>query len=93
VSVRSADPVLARSLQDGMGELTGRLQAEHFRTETWIPKAPESSSPGSDSYSSSKRGSAEQDASSNAGSRNGKQRPAWVDELDRVSNGNTRRKS
>jgi len=39
VSVRTADPDLARSLQGNLGELVGRLEQKGFTTDVWAPVA------------------------------------------------------
>ncbi len=39
VSVRTADPDLARSLQGNLGELVGRLEEKGFTTDVWAPVA------------------------------------------------------
>lgn len=95
VSVRATDPVLSRSLQEGIPELTNRLQADRFHAEVWLPKSAEShsSNPG-DSYSSSGKGGAGGEGNSNQpGSRKNQSRPEWVDELEQFGKGNTGRKN
>lgn len=37
VTVRTADPDLAKSLQGNLGELVGRLQEKGFKTDAWNP--------------------------------------------------------
>ena len=41
VSVRTADPDLARSLQGNLGELVGRLEQKGFTADVWAPVAPQ----------------------------------------------------
>lgn len=39
VSVRTADPELAKSLRGDLGDLVGRLEGKGFKTEAWVPTA------------------------------------------------------
>ena len=39
VSVRTADPELAKSLRGDLGDLVGRLENKGFKTEAWLPTA------------------------------------------------------
>ena len=39
VSVRTADPELAKSLRGDLGDLVGRLESKGFKTEAWVPTA------------------------------------------------------
>ncbi len=96
VSVRAADPNLSRTLQEHMPELTTRLEADHFHTETWVPRSNASASSSfeqrnSDSntgYSPGGNGSGQQQG----GQRDDK--PEWVDELENYArNSQTRRNS
>jgi len=96
VSIRAADPNLSRTLQEHMPELTTRLEAEHFHTETWVPRSNASSS------SSFEQGSSDSNAGYSAGGDgSGRQdggqqdtKPDWVDELESYArNSQTRRNS
>jgi len=39
VTVRTADPDLAKSLQGDLGDLVGRLESKGFKSEAWVPAA------------------------------------------------------
>jgi hypothetical protein len=94
VSVRSADPNLSRTLQDHMPELTTRLEAEHFHTETWVPRSSASSSSSSEQGSSDSNSgySPGGDGSGQQGGRQQDTKPDWVDELESYArNSQTRR--
>jgi hypothetical protein len=96
VSVRSADPDLARSIQSGMGDLVDHLDKKGYDTETWVPSerglsAPgltESSSANNESGNSQQRsgaGSEQQGQGRQSGQNQGQnqgQRPKWLDALE-----------
>jgi hypothetical protein len=94
VSVRAADPNLSRTLQEHMPELTTRLEAEHFHTETWVPRSSASSSSSSEQGSSDSNSgySPGGDGSGQQGGRQQDTKPDWVDELESYArNSQTRR--
>ena len=96
VSVRSADPDLARSIQSGMGDLVDHLDKKGYETETWVPSerglsAPgltESSSGNNESGNSQQRsgaGTEQQGQGRQSGQNQGQnqgQRPKWLDALE-----------
>ena len=90
VSVRASDSNLTRGLQDNLPELSSRLAAEHYQTQTWLPAAGQTSAGGHSSGSSEQspdqrggRQSSQGDSSSSGGQGNpqqGRQQdqtPAW----------------
>jgi hypothetical protein len=89
VSVRASDSNLTRGLQDNLPELSSRLAAEHYQTQTWLPAAGQTSagghSSGSSEQSPDQRGSGQssQGGSSSGGQGNSRQdreqdqTPAW----------------
>ena len=89
VSVRASDSSLTRGLQDNLPELSARLAAEHYQTQTWLPAAGQTSagghSSGSSEQSPDQRGGRQssQDGSSSGGqghSQQGReqdQTPTW----------------
>ncbi len=52
VSVRASDSSLTRGLQDNLPELSSRLAAEQYQTQTWLPAAGQTSAEGHSSGSS-----------------------------------------
>lgn len=99
VSVRSADPELAHSIQASLGDLVGQLEKKGFETETWVPAergiaappANEPSSPNSGSGNSQKQsgGGAQQQGESRQQGQGQGQRPKWLDELEFGFSSNT----
>ena len=89
VSVRASDSNLTRGLQDNLPELSSRLAAEHYQTQTWLPAAGQTSAGGHSSGSSEQSpdqrggGQSSQGGSSSGGQGNpqqGRQQdqtPAW----------------
>ena len=52
VSVRASDSALTSTLREHLPELSARLEAERYQTQTWLPQASEASNGGSSSGSS-----------------------------------------
>ncbi len=93
VSVRASDSTLTRGLQDNLPELTSRLAAEHYQTQTWLPATGQTSpgghssgSPGQSSGQSAGHGGghSSQGGSSSSGGQGNPQQdrrqdqtPAW----------------
>lgn len=92
VSVRSADPGLARSMQSGLGDLVDQLEKKGFDAETWVPteRGPSAAPAANPSSANTDSGSSKQQHGSNAqqqggGRQHGQgqgQRPKWVDALE-----------
>jgi hypothetical protein len=70
VSVRTADPELAKSLQTNLGELVGQLEDKGFKTETWTPVTPQ---PGGGPVREPSNAANSQSQSNDSGSRGGQQ--------------------
>jgi hypothetical protein len=89
VSVRASDSSLTRGLQDNLPELSSRLAAEHYQTQTWLPAAGQTSTGGHSSgpfeQSPDQRGGRQssQDGAASGGQGNSQQGreqdepPAW----------------
>jgi hypothetical protein len=89
VGVRAADSELTRGLQDNLPELSARLAAEHYQTETWLPAtsqppAAPSTSGSSEHQSEQRGGQSSQGGSSFSGGEGKRQQerrqdqpPAW----------------
>ena len=89
VSVRASDSNLTRGLQDNLPELSSRLAAEHYQTQTWLPAAGQTSAGGHSSGSSeqspdqrgggqsSQGGSSSGDQGNSRQGREQAQTPAW----------------
>jgi len=74
VTVRTADPDLAKSLRTDLGDLVGRLESKGFKTEAWVPAALRhmpASAPGQSSSTNSQGG--ERQAGSGTGQRQERQ--------------------
>jgi hypothetical protein len=58
VSVRSSDSSLTRGLQEHLPELSDRLEAARYQTQTWLPAASQTPSGGSSTgeHTSEERG-------------------------------------
>lgn len=91
VSVRASDSTLTRGLQENLPELSSRLAAEHYQTQTWLPAAGQTSagghSSGSSQQSPDQRGGGRQSSQggSSSGGQNDSQQgrqqsptPAWL---------------
>ncbi len=86
VSVRSADPVLTRTLQDRMPELTSRLEDQQIQADTWVPRSGESASSRDEGFHSPQDQSQQYDTGGNRGRRQQRQpRPEWVQELESIA--------
>jgi hypothetical protein len=70
VSVRTADPELAKSLQTNLGELVGQLEDKGFKTETWTPVTAQ---PGGGPVREPSNAANSQSQSNDSGSRGGQQ--------------------
>jgi hypothetical protein len=99
VSVRASDSELTRGLQNNLPELSARLAAEHYQTETWVPAASQTSSGGSSSNSSEQQperggGQFSEGGSSSSGGEGHQQQgqqqdqpPAWLRQLTALGGG------
>lgn len=94
VAVRTGDSDLAHGLQQNLSDLVGRLQETGFRAEGWRPGAssaqPAAVLDSRTSPGSSRNGDSQSDSGGSQGQegqrrQNQSQRPAWVEELDRVA--------
>jgi hypothetical protein len=91
VSVRTGDAELAQTLRGGLSDFVGRLDHSGIRAEVWRPAAI--ATPQSDAQNDSKNGSQNQGNQNGAGrnssgsqsqqdSRQGTNKPRWVEELE-----------
>jgi len=84
LSVKSADPALAQTMQEHMPELTSRLDQQRYRTEVWMPKETASST--SSNSNSTSSGFSNPGDGNPGGRQNGQQqqqnRPEWLEELE-----------
>jgi len=89
LAVHTDDPELAHSLQQGLSDLTGKLQENGYRTDAWQPVQTLASTPTTNSHNAS-NDSRQGDSQSQSGSQQGgdqqrqnqSNRPRWVQELE-----------
>jgi hypothetical protein len=73
VAVRTADPDLATSLQNNLGDLMGRLEEKGFRTEAWTPATAQHSGGAVRETSTSAKSQSQSDDSGFSGGRQNSQ--------------------